>query len=197
MHITVFSGIVRVCCRKNPFRSSVILIFCCCVLGFCSDLPMAAAQAAQGSTPPPVPTTPSAGKALICVYRQSRAVGSAAHDSLFVNGVFLATLLNGEYDCVETLPGTVVVSGTPKMYYGPSVIMSSAAAVTDAQKKENERIRVEAEAGKTYYFRWTSGMFATGIKVVRVDTETGAKEMGQLHLSKPPDAKQADKEQAK
>jgi hypothetical protein len=114
-----------------------------------------------------------------------------------VNGVFLATLLNGEYDCVEAPPGTVVVSGTPKMYYGPSVIMSSAAAITDAQKKENERARFDAEAGRTYYFRWASGMFATGIKVTPVDAETGAKEMSKLHVSKPADAKDGAKEQGK
>jgi hypothetical protein len=134
---------------------------------------------------------------LICLYRPSKAVGSAAHDSLFVNGVFLATLLNGEYACTEVAPGTVVVSGTPKMYYGPSVIMSSAAAVTDAQKKENERIRLEAEAGKTYYMRWASGMFASGIKVTIIDAETGAREISKLHLSKPPDAKDGEKEQGK
>jgi hypothetical protein len=109
----------------------------------------------------------------------------------------LATLLNGEYDCVEAPPGTVVVSGTSKMYYGPSVIMSSAAAITDAQKKENERIRFEAEAGKTYYMRWTSGMFASGIKLTPVDEATGAKEMSKLHVSKPPEAKPDEKQEAK
>jgi len=195
MHITLLSGIAPVCRGKGAFHSSVILLLTCCAITFVANPSFAAGQAAQGSTAT-VPTAPSAGKALVCIYRLSKAVGSAAHDSLFVNGVFLATLLNGEYDCVETPPGTVAVSGTPKMYYGPSVIMSSAAAITDAQKKENERARFDAEAGKTYYLRWSSGMFASGIKLAPVDADTGAKEMSKLHVSKPPDAKDAEKEQA-
>jgi hypothetical protein len=40
-------------------------------------------------------------------------------------------------------------------------------------------------------------MFATGVKVTAVDTDTGAKEMSKLHVSKPPDAKDAAKDQAK
>ena len=40
-----------------------------------------------------------------------------------------------------------------------------------ARKKENERARFEAEAGKTYYFKWTSGAMATGIKVTPVDPD--------------------------
>jgi hypothetical protein len=170
---------------KSAFHSFATILLACCALALLCSPPVAAAQDSKPAAPP---TAPSAGKALVCIYRLSKAVGSAAHDSLFVNGVFLAVLLNGEYDCVEAAPGTVVVSGTPKMYYGPSVIMSSAAAITDAQKKENERIRFEAEAGKTYYMRWTSGMFATGVKVTAVDEATGAKEMSKLHVSKPPQA---------
>jgi hypothetical protein len=89
-------------------------------------------------------------------------------------------------------PGTVVISGLPKEYYG-SIIMSAAAAANQARQKENERARFEAEAGKTYYFKWTAGAFATGIKVTPVDPENGAKEIRTLHLSKPVD----DKEEAK
>ncbi|MGA2168433.1 MAG: DUF2846 domain-containing protein [Terracidiphilus sp.] len=197
MHNTTLSGIDGDCRGRGAFRSSAILLLSCFALALAASPSTAAAQAPQDSKPASGPTAPSAGKALICLYRPSKAVGSAAHDSLFVNGVFLATLLNGEYACTEVAPGTVVVSGTPKMYYGPSVIMSSAAAVTDAQKKENERVRLEAEAGKTYYMRWASGMFASGIKVTIIDAETGAKEMSKLHLSKPPDAKEGEKEQGK
>jgi hypothetical protein len=155
-----------------------------------SSLPqVAAAQATTKPTPQAVPTTPSPGKALICIYRVTRVVGAAAHDSLFVNGVFLAVLHSGEYATMEVVPGTVVVSGTPKMYYGGAIV-SSAAAVNDATKKENERMRLEVEKGKTYYFKWTSGAFATGIKVTPVDEATGAKEMSKLNLAKPaPDEK--------
>ena len=46
-------------------------------------------------------------------------------------------------------------------------------------------MRVEAEAGKIYYMKWTSGMFASDIKVRLMDTVTGAKETLKLHPSKP------------
>jgi hypothetical protein len=133
-----------------------------------------------------MPAAPSQGKAIVCIYRVSAAVGSAAHDHLYVNGVYLATLLNGEYAWTEVTPGTAIVTGAARMYYGPSVIMSSAAAANQA-RGQAERIRVEAEAGKIYFMRWTSGMFASGIKVKLMDAATGAKEMSKLHPSKPGD----------
>ena len=92
---------------------------------------------------------------------------------------------------MEVPPGTVVISGLPKEYYG-SIIMSAGAALNQARQKENERARFEA-AAKTYYFKWTAGAMATGIKVTPVDPEKGAKEIRKLHLSKPVD----DKEEAK
>ena len=52
---------------------------------------------------------------------------------------------------------------------------------------------MEAEAGKTYYFKWTAGPMATGSKVTPEDPGGGSKEMRKLHLSKPVD----DKEEAK
>ena len=131
-----------------------------------------------------MPVKPSEGKAIICIYRPGGAVGSAAHDHLYVNGIYLATLLNGEYAWTEVEPGKVVVAGMAKMYYGPSVIMSSAAAVNQT-RGQAERIRVEAEAGKIYYMKWSSGMFASGIKVQLMDPEVGAREMRKLHPSKP------------
>jgi hypothetical protein len=121
----------------------------------------------------------------VCIYRVGRFTGSASHDELYVNDVHLAKLLNGEYAFTEVPPGTVVITGLPKMYYG-SVIMSAGAALNQARQKENERARFEAEAGTTYYFKWTAGTMATGIKVTAVDPVEGAKEMSKLHVSKPP-----------
>jgi hypothetical protein len=72
------------------------------------------------------------------------------------------------------------------MYYG-GIIQSTGAALAEARKKENERARFEAEAGKTYYFKWTAGAMATGMKVTQVDPTVGAKEMSKLHPSKPPE----------
>jgi len=134
---------------------------------------------------------PSSGKAIVCIYRTYRVTGSSAHDELYVNGTHLAKLLNSEYAFMEVPPGTVVVSGLPKEYYG-SVVMSVGAAANQARQKENERAHFEAEAGKVYYFKWTSGPMATGIKVTPEDPEKGAKEIRKLHLSKPVD----DKEEA-
>jgi hypothetical protein len=196
MHITHLSGIAQGLRGKGAFHLFVILLLCCCALTLLANPPSAAAQAAQASTPVSAPTAPSAGKALVCIFRTSRFVGSAAHDNLFVNDVFLATLLNGEYACTETDPGTVVISGLTKMYYG-GIIQSTGAALADARKKENERIRFEAEAGKAYYLKWTSEAMATGVKVTPVDAAAGAKEVSKLHASKPPEAKDAAKEQAK
>jgi hypothetical protein len=71
--------------------------------------------------------------------------------------------------------------------------MSAGAALNQARQKENERARFEAEAGKTYYFKWTAGAMATGIKVTPEDPKVGAKEMSKLHPSAPVD----DKEEAK
>jgi hypothetical protein len=184
---------------KSGFRMpAIVLLACCALLLFCGSV-VAVAQdqpqappAGQGQPPtaqpakemPPMPAAPSEGKAIICIYRPGGAVGSAAHDHLYVNGVYLATLLNGEYAWTEVAPGTVVVTGMAKMYYGPSIIMSSAAAVNQT-RGQAERLRLQALEGKIYYMRWSSGMFASGIKVTMVDPATGAKETHRLHPSKP------------
>src|SRR5450755_4426384 len=147
---------------------------------------------AQDSNSPAVLSAPSSGNAVVCIYRTYRFTGSAAHDELYVNGIHLGKLINSEYEFMEVPPGTVVISGLPKEYYG-GVIMSAGAAANEARAKENERARFEAEAGKTYYFKWTSGPMATGIKVESVDAGKGGKEISKLHLSAPVD----DKEEAK
>jgi hypothetical protein len=172
----------------GAFRLSIAALLTCCALMLSAGTQVAAAQGTTDAKPQPPPTKPTAGNTLICIYRLTRIVGSATHDSLFVNGVFLATLHSGEYACTEVAPGTVVVSGTPKMYYG-GVIVSSAAAVNDATKKENERMRFGAEEGKTYYLRWTAGALGRGITVTTVDEATGASEMSTLNLAKAPELK--------
>jgi hypothetical protein len=175
--------------HDSVLRKSSILLFACCALALSGIPPVAAAHDAK---PAAMPTAPSAGKALICIYRPSKFVGTASHDTLFVNRVFLAKLLNSEYACTEVAPGTVIVSGVPKMYYG-GVIMSSAAALKDVDKKENERYRLDAEAGKAYYFKWSSEAMTTGVKVMLMDPVTAVKEMSKLHPSKPPEDKDKGK----
>jgi len=167
-------------------------IFSISILGMLSmALLMTGRAASQDSKAPAVLPAPSPGKAIVCIYRVGRFTGSAAHDELYVNDVHLAKLLNGEYAFTEVPPGTVVISGLPKMYT-VDVFTAAGSAVNAATRKENERARFEAEAGSSYYFKWTAGTMATGIKVTSVDPLFGAKEMSKLHLSKPPDDKDKD-----
>jgi len=151
---------------------------------------------AQDSKTPGVLPAPSSGKAIVCIYRTYRFTGSSSHDELYVNGTHLGKLLNSEYEFTEVPAGTVVITGLPKEYYG-GITMSVAAAANQARQKENERARFEAEAGQTYYFKWTAGAFATGIKVTPEDPGKGAKEIRKLHLSKPVDDKVEAKPEAK
>jgi Protein of unknown function (DUF2846) len=188
MRNTVFSGVAAFFPR-GACRSLAGLLLACCVMAFVSTGSIAVAQ--DSKTPSVLPA-PSSGKAIVCLYRIYRFTGSSSHDELYINGTHLAKLLNGEYAFLEVPAGTVVISGLPKEYYG-SVIMSAGAALNQARQKENERARFEAEAGKTYYYKWTAGPMATGIKVTPEDPGVGAKEIRKLHLSKPVD----DKDEAK
>jgi hypothetical protein len=187
MRNPVFSGVAAFCPRKaGRSLASFLLAFSALAVVFTGPI-----SVAQDSKTPAVLPAPSSGKAVVCIYRVYRFTGSASHDDLYVNGTHLARLLNSEYTFMEVPPGTVVISGLAKMYYG-SVIMSAGAALNQALQKENERTRFEAEAGKTYYYKWTAGPMGSAIKVTPVDPKVGAKEMRTLHPSKPID----DKEEA-
>jgi len=188
MRNTIVSG-VAARCRRGTCRSlgSLLPAFIATACLFTGP-----AAVAQDSKTPAVLPAPSSGKAIVCIYRVYRFTGSASHDDLYINGTHLARLLNSEYTFMEVPPGTVVISGLTKMYYG-SVVMSAGAALNQAMQKENERARFEAEADKTYYFKWTAAPMGTAVKVTPVDPKVGAKEMRSLHLSKPAD----DKEEAK
>lgn len=188
MRNIAFSGVAAPC-RTGACKSLASLLLACAAIAFLST---GLISLAQDSKTPAVLPAPSSGKAIVCIYRVGRFTGSAAHDELYVNGIHLAKLLNSEYAFTEVPPGTVIISGLPKMYYG-GIIQSTGAALNEARQKENERARFEAEAGKTYYFKWTSGTMATGIKVTPMDSTVGAKEMSKLHLSKPPDEKETAK----
>lgn len=187
MRNAVFNGIAAFCPGKAG-TSLASFLLACSAMAVVFTGPISVAQDSKVSAELPAP---SGGKAIVCIYREYRFTGSASHDDLYVNGTHLARLLNSEYTFMEVPPGTVVISGLAKMYYG-SVIMSAGAALNQALQKENERTRFEAEAGQTYYFKWTAGPMGTAIKVTPVDPKVGAKEMRKLHLSKPTD----DKEQA-
>ena len=194
MRNTVISSVAAFC-SKAASRSlaSFLIAFGAIAFLFAGTISLASSPwAEQDSQTPSALPAPSSGKAIVCIYRTYRFTGSSSHDEIYVNGTHIGKLLNSEYEFTEVPAGTVVISGLPKEYYG-SVIMSAAAAANQARQKENERARFEAEAGQTYYFKWTAGPFATGIKVTPVDPDKGAKEIRKLHLSKPVD----DKEEAK
>jgi hypothetical protein len=178
---TAFSGAAAMRLRRACGSLAGLLVVLVAMAFFIAG-PISVAQESKTAVLP----APSSGNAIVCVYRVYRFTGSAAHDEIFVNDKHLGKLLNGEYEFTEVPAGTVVIAGLPKMYYG-GIIQSTGAALAEARKKENERARFEAEAGKTYYFKWTSGAMATGIKVSPVDPAVGAKEMSKLHLSKPPE----------
>ena len=188
MPCTVFSSLAAFCPRRIC-RSLASLLPALGAMALLFSGPISVAQ--ESKTPSALPA-PSSGKAIVCIYRTYRFTGSSSHDEIFVNGVHLGKLLSSEYEFTEVPAGTVVISGFPKEYYG-SITMSAMAAANQARQKEHERARFEAEAGQTYYFKWTAGPAATGIKVTPEDPEKGAKEIRKLHLSKPVD----DKEEAK
>ncbi|MDR3717296.1 MAG: DUF2846 domain-containing protein [Bryobacteraceae bacterium] len=192
MHDTVLSG-VEALCSRGTCRSLASLLFALIAMVLLFTGPISVAQ--DSKTPSELPA-PASGKAIVCIYRTYRFTGSASHDELYINGTHLAKLLNSEYAYMEVPPGTVVISGLPKMYYG-SAIMSAGAALNQARQKENERARFEAEAGKTYYFKWTAGTMATMIKVTPEDPKVGAKEIRKLHPSKPVDDKEESKPETK
>jgi hypothetical protein len=144
MRSIIFSDFAPFCLR-GPCRSLASLLLAFSSIAFLFTEPTAVAL---DSKAPAVLPAPSNGKAIVCIYRVSRFTGSASHDELYVNETHLAKLLNGEYAFMEVPPGTVVIAGLPKMFYG-SITMSVGAALNDARKKENERARFDAEAGKT------------------------------------------------
>ncbi|HVO62733.1 MAG TPA: DUF2846 domain-containing protein [Terriglobales bacterium] len=192
MNNTVFRDLATFSRRRAcPSLLSLLLAFSAIMFVFAATISLA-----QNSKSAAVLPQPSSRKAIVCIYRTPRITGSSAHDELYVNGTHLAKLLNSEYAFLEVPPGTVIISGLPKEYYG-TAIMSIGAAANQARQKENERARFEAEEGKTYYFKWTSGPMATGIKVEPVDPEKGAKDVSKLHPSAPVDNKEAAKPEAK
>src|ERR1019366_8391417 len=109
-----FSGVAPFC-RRGAYWSLANLLLAFSAMAVIFTGPISAAG--DSKTPAALPA-PSEGKAVVCIYRVGRFTGSAAHDELYVNDSHLAKLLNGEYAFMAVAPGTVVISGLPKMYYG-------------------------------------------------------------------------------
>ena len=120
MRDTVLSGVEALCSRR-ACRSLASFLFAFIAMVFFFTGPISVAQDSKTAAVLPAP---SSGKAIVCIYRVYRFTGSASHDELYVNGTHLAKLLNSEYALMEVPPGTVVISGLPKMYYGSAIALN-------------------------------------------------------------------------
>ncbi len=181
------SAVDRMCRARGAHRIPAIVFFAFFVLAFFSGFTAASAQEAKQdakAVAAPPPPAPSPGKALVYIYRTYRFTGSSSHDHLSINGVSWAYLKSSEYAWMEVDPGSVSVTGNTATYT-VDVFTAAATAAHDATKKENERIHFDAEAGKTYYLKWTSDPMGTGVKVTMEDPEKGARELSKLKLSDP------------
>lgn len=128
----------------------------------------------QKFTPSP---PPAAGKALIYVYRIGHIEGAAGYWRIFVNGDFLASLHNSNYASREVPEGTVVFAGVPKQ----KRVVTGVVPLSKPQEHKEEMLRIEVEAGKTYYVEW---YMHRGARLKLVDGATGAEEIKGLNLAK-------------
>ena len=177
MPIAAIRSIVRGCFGNRAHNLASVL-FITCTLAALANLSTVAAQATQDSRPAPTSPEPAAAKARIYVYREKRITGSAGYDRLFVNDTFLAALHSGRFASSKVPQGTVVISSVARLnsaFVGEAELMK-------LQKNARELLRIQVEAGRTYYVKWSIGE-----KVKLVDEATGAKELNKLEPAKDED----------
>ncbi len=102
-------------------------------------------------------------------------LGAAGYDRFFVNSEYLAALHNSSYAQREVPQGTVVFTTLSRV----SKVLIGMYLLSQLQTEGKERLRMEVEAGKTYYVKWSIGG-----KMKVVDEETGVREIEGLHLAK-------------
>lgn len=127
---------------------------------------------------------PAPGKALIYVYRAASFVGAAGYDLVYVNTDYVATIRSGGYAHYEAPQGTAIFYLTPRAVLYVNTVF---AALTNAQKKQYEKLRMEVEPGKTYYVK--IGVAFSGHDMEAVDEATAVSEISGLHLAKAVEAK--------
>lgn len=115
------------------------------------------------------------GQAVIYVYRKGRMLGAATASHIFVNGKYLTKLQNSAYAPAYVAPGPVRFSTLRRV----SWLLPGMAALSSIEQKQNERLRITAEAGKTYYVEWS-----VGDRMNLVDGAKGARDIRGLNLSK-------------
>ena len=119
---------------------------------------------------------PAPGKALVYVYRNSSIVGAAGYDKVYVNDDYLADIRSGGYASCEVSPGSVPFYVTPRVVWGVALGM---ALLTNFQKKQYEKLRIDVEAGKSYYVNLYVAF--VGHQMRLMDEAKGAKEIRGLH----------------
>jgi uncharacterized SAM-binding protein YcdF (DUF218 family) len=155
-------------------QKPAVIKMCVGVLAIASLLLTSSLTWSQKFTPSP---PPAPGKALVYVYRQGSMVGAGGYDRIFVNGEFLAALQNSKYAAREVPEGTVVFAGEPRLnQMTPFGVTMHADSHKETTKYE--KLRIEVEAGKTYYIKWHLG------KMKLVDAATGSKEIRGLKLAR-------------
>ncbi len=172
MRNSVFNGVVAFC-PSGACRSLASLVLAFSAMAFLFTGPI---SLAQDSKSPAVLPAPSSGKAIVCIYRTYRFTGSASHDELY----------RQRYSSRQTPQQRIRIHGSAAgdcrdLRSAQGCIMPEASSMSDLAarstkpgRKENERARFEAEAGKTYYFKWTAGAMATGIKVDACGSREGS-----------------------
>ncbi len=184
MHNAALSLFARDCRVRGAFRSSVTILLACCALAFVGNPPVASAQATNDLKPSLTSAAPSAGKALIYIYRKKQFGGSAQYDLLYVNEAFLAKLHSGRYASTEVPQGTVVISSSTTKMSG-SYLMGPQAPGWN--KKTQLQIHFAVESGKTYYIEWYIRTDRPGNGMRLVDSATGAKGMSETEPAKDKD----------
>ena len=166
---------------KRNLLLATVLGFCCVLPGLYAQQPNSpVASPGTGANPPQSTQSESASaQAVIYVYRVGSMVGAAGYDRIYINDDYGGALHNSNYIKREVPAGTVVFTCLPRANV---VVEAPLAAITNAQKKKYEKLRIEVEAGKTYYVKWhVSG---SGGKMNLVDDKTGEKEVHKLHPAK-------------
>jgi hypothetical protein len=118
----------------------------------------------------------TAAKATVFIYRQGSMLGAANYELIYIDDDYFATLRNDNYAQREVPQGPIVFYGIPRQKLLPGALITG--ALINSQKKKHEKLRMDVEAGKTYYVKWHLG------KMKLVDAATGAKEVSGLNLAK-------------
>ncbi len=168
--------IALLCILRDPGKyvsqQAANLLLVCCALAFAATPSAPAVPVSQEPKPAATSATKPEAQALIYVYRQRHTLGAAGHPVVFVNHEYLGELHNSDYAQYKVPSGTVLVGAT-------HAIMGSQVPGEEAVRV---RVEIDAEAGKTYYVKWS--VSSSGGKMQLVEAAKGAREIKGLHSVK-------------